>query len=97
MQNRGPEQCIEVLRRHGAAVVSGIRQGVRLVQVTARFDLPEDAFCGRRPTVLVFEVDEMETPCLAVEGLDGCDHPAPVADGGEHAGAGDGAGTANSF
>ena len=31
----------------------------------------------------------METPRLAVEGLDGRDHPAPVADGREHAGARD--------
>ena len=81
----GPKQCIEVLRRHGAAVVSWSRQGVRLQQVTVRLDLPQDAFCGRRPIVLVFKVDEMETSRLAVEGLDGRDHSAPVADGREHA------------
>ena len=67
-------------------------QGVRLKQVTVRLDLPEDAFFGGRAIVLVFEVDEMETPRLAVEGLDGRDHSAPVADGRKHAGAGDGDG-----
>ena len=89
---RGAEQRIEVLCGHGATVVSGSRQGVRLQQVTVRLDLPQDALFGRRALVLVFEVDEMETSRLAVEGLDGRDHAAPVADGGEHAGAGDGDG-----
>ena len=72
--------------------MSWSRQGVRLKQVTVRLDLPEDAFSGRRAIVLVLEVDEMETTRLAVEGLDGCDHAAAVADGREHPGAGDGDG-----
>jgi hypothetical protein len=33
-------------------------------------------------------MDEVEAPRLAVERLDRRDHAAPVADGGEHAGAG---------
>ena len=88
----GTDERIEVCRRHGAAGVGGIRKGVRLVQVTARLDLPEDAFFGRRVIVLVFEVDEMETSDLAVERLDGRDHSATVADGREHPGAGNGDG-----
>ena len=40
---RGAEQRIEVLGGHGATVVSGSRQGVRLKQVTVRLDLPQDA------------------------------------------------------
>ena len=72
--------------------MGGIRKGVRLVQVTARFDLPEDALFGRRVIVLVFEVNEMETSGLAVERLDGRDHAAAVADGREHAGTRDGVG-----
>ena len=31
----------------------------------------------------------MEAPGLSVEGLDGSDHAATIADGGEHAGTGD--------
>ena len=86
----GADERIEVFRGHGAAGVGGIRKGVRLVQVTARLDLPENAFFGRRVIVLVFEVDEMEASGLAVERLDGRDHPATVADGGEHPGSGNG-------
>ena len=86
----GAEERVEVLGGHGAARVRGRRQCVRLEQVSVRLDLPEDAFFGRRTVVLVLNVDEMQAPRLAVEGLDGRDHPAPVADGREHPGPGDG-------
>ena len=87
--SRSADKRIEVFRRHGAAGVGGIRKGVRLIQVTTRFDLPEDAFFERRVIVLVLEVDEMETASLPIEGLDRRDHAAPVADPREHPGAGD--------
>ena len=88
----GTDERIEIFRRHGAAGVGRIRKGVRLVQTTVRLDLPENAFFGRCLIVLVFEVDKMETPGLAVEGLDGRDDSAAVADGREHPGAGNGGG-----
>ena len=86
----GAEERVEVLGGHGAATLRGRRQRVRLEQMPVRLDLPQDAFLGRRAVVLVLDVDEMQPPRGAVEGLDGSHHPTPVADGREHPGPGDG-------
>ena len=89
---RRPQQRVEVVRGHRAAGVRRVRQGVRFEQMATRLglELPQEAFLGRRVIVGVLQVDEVEAPCLAIEGLDRRDHAAPVADGGEHAGAGNG-------
>ena len=87
---RRAEKRVEILGRHGAASVRGGRQRVRLQEVAVGLYLPEDAFLGWSVVVLVLEVYEVEAPRLAVERLDGRDHPAPVADGNEHPGPGDG-------
>ena len=86
----GAEKRVEILRGHGAAGMCGIRQGVRLQQMAAGFNLPQDAFFGRGVIVLVLDMDQMKAPGLAVEGFDGSDHATPVAHGGKHSGAGDG-------
>ena len=86
---RRAEQRVEVFRGHGAAA-GGVRQRVRLQQVAAGLELPQEAFFGGGVVVPVFQVDEVEAPRLAVEGLDARHHAAPVAHGGEHPGAGNG-------
>ena len=88
---RRPQQRVEVVCGHRAAGVRRVRQGVRFEQMATRLQLPQEALLGRRVIVGVLQVDEVESPLLAVEGLDRRDHAATVADGGEHAGAGDGA------
>ena len=85
---RRPQQCVEVVCRHRTAGVRRVRQGVWFEQMATRLELPQEALLGRRVIVGVLEMYEVEAPRLAVEGLDRRDHAAPVADGGEHAGAG---------
>ena len=86
---RGAQQRVEICRGHGLAG-GGIRQRGRFKQVAFGFKLPQQAFCGWRVIVRVLQVDEVQTPRVTVEGLDGRNHATPVTDGGQHAGAGDG-------
>lgn len=83
---RGAEERVEVL---GGLAGSGSAFG----STSARcpLQLPEEAFVRGQAIVLVFDVDEMEAPVVAIERFDRRHYPAAVADRGEHPGPGDGA------
>ena len=85
----GAEESVEIRRRHGVGRV-WVGEGGRLEKRLAGFEFPEEALGGGGAAVLVVQMDEVEAACLAVERVDGGDGAAAVADGGQHAGAGDG-------
>ena len=50
-----------------------------------RLQFPQELLILGRLVVLVLDVNQMNTPVVAIERLHARDHPAPVSDGGEHA------------
>ena len=86
---RGAQERVEVAGGHGIGV-PGIGQSCRLKERAARLQLPQQPLLDGRAAVLVFDVHEVQPSGLPVERLDGGHDAAPIADRGEHAGAGDG-------
>ena len=86
----GAKQGVEVRRRHRGA--QRIRQRRGFHEPRAGFAFPQQALVRRLASVLVFEMDEVQPPCLAVERLHGGHHAVAVAHRGKqaHAGHGDG-------
>lgn len=84
---RGPKQSIKVLRRHRVGRNS-IRERRGFEEDLSWFKFPEEPFLGRELVVFVVEMDEVESPFLAVKGLDGGDDPPAVAHRGKHSGSG---------
>ena len=84
---RGAHECVEVARCHGVGT-RRIRQRRRFKDLAVRLQLPQQPLLDRRAAVLVFDVDKMKPPCLAIERLDTGHHAAPVPDCGERPRAG---------
>ena len=85
----GPQKRVEVRCGHRICDV-GVGQGGRLEKGLAGLEFPQETFGGGRSAVLVVQLNEVETARFAVEGVHSGHGAAAVADGGQHAGAGDG-------
>ena len=83
----GPEQGVKILCRHGVGRDS-VRKRRGFEENLSWFKLPEELLLGGKLVVLVVEMDEVESPLLAVEGFHGGDDPPAVAHSGEHSGSG---------
>ena len=89
---RGAKERVEVFRAHGVRP-SRVRQVGRFEEIPLGFQFPQQAFLAWGVVVLVFQVNEVDAPVIAVEWFDGRDHAHSVTDGGEHAVAWDGHGS----
>ena len=76
---RGPEEGVELRRRHRRPRRVGERVRLEELPMAAGFSLPEQALLLREVVVEVLQMDEAQRPARpGLVGLDPGDHPAPV-------------------
>jgi hypothetical protein len=84
---RRPDKRIELARLHRRFGLD-LRESVRLQQIPPMFSLPQDRVLRHTVAVRVLDANEMKEPAvLGRKRFNGRDEPAPVSDGGQHAGA----------
>ena len=82
---RRPDERIELARLHRRFGLN-LREGIRFQQIPSMLPLPQDCVLRHTVAVRVFDSNEMKSPLLGIERLNGRDEPPPVADRGQHAG-----------